>query len=139
MHKRYFYKILNVVLINAHHVMCLFSFDITKHIINDRRSTLTTECNYRIAIKNKTCVLIFESIFNLRHYSVVNDLNLSSRYLINCISNTRGRSQTETSTSSIVVPNIIAIIRLQDMWIILLEVHYCTVEQVSHILQGKST
>ena len=73
---------------------------------------LTTEC---------------EIDFNLRHYSVVNDLNLSSRYLINCISNTRGRSQTETSTDSIVVPRINAIINNKNMWIILAEVHYCTV------------
>ena len=95
----------------------LFSFDITKrNAFNDRRSI-----DDRMAIRKTTCEItnfrLSFQIFNLRHYSVVNDLNLSSRYLINCISNTRGRSQTETSTNSIVIPHINAIIHCINMWI----------------------
>lgn len=72
------------------YVVRLFSFDITKRITFFDRRSKTTECDLE-KTKKKPC-------FNLRHYSVVNDLLPSSRYLINCISNTRGRSQTETST-----------------------------------------
>ena len=112
--------------------VCLFSFDITKHnAFNDRRS-MKTEWRLRYSITKQKNNPLYCKAFNLRHYSVVNDLYPSSRYLINCISNTRGRSQTETSTSSICVPHINAIMNHKNMWIILPEVHYCTVEQVSH-------
>lgn len=58
------------------------------------------------------------------------------KILINlCISNTRGRSQTETSTNSIFVLCIFAIKQKPNMWIktnILPEVQFCTCIQVSH-------
>lgn len=43
-----------------------------------------------------------------------------------CISNTRGRSQTETSTSSIIFSHIFAIKYYKNLWITLFEVQLCT-------------
>ena len=95
-----------------HHVMRLFSFDLTKrNTFNDRR------------IVERPNVI---SKFNLRHYSVVNDLSPVFKIPYKCISNTRGRSQTETSTDSIDVPCAFAIKPCKCVWIILSEVHCCT-------------
>ena len=57
-------------------VFGLFSFDITKpNTLNDRRS-LMTEWRFetKYFMKYKAFTFYFQ-VFNLRHYSVVNDLN----------------------------------------------------------------
>jgi hypothetical protein len=82
--------------------------------------------------------LHIEKKLTLCHYSVVNDLNLSSRYLINVSQIPEDALKQRRLQAVYVFHTYNAIITLHKVWIILPEVHYCTVEQVSHFQKQKS-
>jgi hypothetical protein len=83
-------------------------------------------------IQKRLTPQVFIEEFNLRHYSVVNDLNLSSRYLIN-VSQIPEDALKQRRLQAVYVFHIeMQLLHCIKMWIIPPEVHYCTVEQVSH-------
>jgi hypothetical protein len=51
--------------------------------MTDDQLTIEWRCGKRLTSIKKDYSFIIKAEPNLRHYSIVNDLNLSSRYLIN--------------------------------------------------------